>query len=746
MFQLFFLCLYFIYFWYFYHFRAPPVPRPKSLAPRSPVPFDLYLVAVRHNMFRFFVNGTMLWEHIFPDDAYLVQNSENIIERDDCYSHTTRRRIAARGIGLYKYLKKHPEFKKDLTFEENSHYTAQQGDVFYFTCFNRRIESLDMCPSGKIYQNQTCVDVSSCTDKADYTRLPVHADPFKYIECKNKREFYKTCPATTFFYHDQCVAQHNLAYQCTLKDTVIPFKLDAHTLFECRDHKPIYTTCLPGTQFFDNLYCEPNNCVGQPNGTRLNLPHRTLGPFRFVPGYMECLHEKVFQTIECPSTWDPMLSQGDNLTHLPRVFDGQQCAVPSFGENVTSDDPDVLVPIHEFTKHVQNWKQAPYYDQTVGYIQTSNGRKRKQLDPGQRIGKQFKVESACGITSDIFLPLYGQPDQYYNCVEKKVVTCPPLHYFTGSACEKEPLHAFKFHGIPMFQFNDLNEEGWIKPWDYPAQPYHPLKGCHSADDTYLKLYDICVHHDCLNYAFLSMVPNFSLFLPVAQKAKCTYDPMDRHIKKTLVTFNYTFWDQKILPERVKQAETCTVGQKLKTGHFVWDTTIFATCDPAQPFVFCPSPATETLLQSENHYACAPPRENTFLHTQTLTWTPFATNEVKRILPPVWDQTPYQFRLNKGDQNQYELPETGFDIPHGTRFVLRVNRPVHLELEYRVTHPPHVAFQYPAQNDLNVLKHPDTASQPHGFMVRKEKFIDSTLHFPTYTPQEHVNNFQGEYHP
>lgn len=744
MFQLFFLCLYLIFFWYFYHFRHPSVPEPKTPAPLPPVPLDVAFVAVRHNFFEFYFNGTLQWGHHFHDDAYLVQaHSEKIIERDACYYYPTRTRIVARGVALYKHLKQHPEFQKKLTFEEHSDYTAIQGDVFYFTCFNRRIEALDMCPSGKIYQNQTCVDISSCTGKADFTHLPVHADPFKYIECKNGREFLKNCPPNTFFYHTQCVQQDDLANQCTLKDTVLPFKLDPHTLFECRNHQPVYTTCPPGTQFFEHNYCEPDTCVGQPDGTLLGLPHRTLDPFRFVPGYMECLHEKVFQIIDCPSAWDPMLTQGDNLTHLPQVFDGQQCTVPSFGHNVTSDDPDVLVPIHEFTKHVQNWKHAQYYDQTVGYQQTITGRKRKQLDPGQRISKQFKVESACDVTSPIYLPLYGQPNHYYDCVIQEVVPCPQHKYFNGSACEHEPAHAFKFQGIPLFHFPHLNDEAWMQPWDY-RKAVRPLQGCHSADDTYIKLYDICAHRDCLSYAFLSMVPDLSLFLPVQQKAKCTYDPIDRHIKKEPVSYNYSFWDQKILPERVKQLETCTVGQKLKTGHFVWDSTVFATCDPHQPFVFCPSPATETLVQSQNHYACAPPQSNRFLHIYTSTWTPFATNEVKHIHPPVWDQDPYFFHLNKADTKIRELPETGFDIPHDSRFVLRVNRPVYLDLQYRVTHPPNVAFRYTSQNVPEILVHPDP--KPHGYMVRKETFVDSTLNFPTYTSQEFVNEFEGRYHP
>lgn len=748
MFSLLALCFFLIYFWYFYHFSSKPVPRPSSTtAPENPPRFEMIFVAVKHHLFRFFDRGYLYWEHIFKDDAYLVQaHSEKIIQRDACYHYPKRTLIAATGLALYQYLKQHPEFQKDLAFQEDSDYTAQHGDVFYFTCFQRRIEALDMCPSGHIFQNQVCVPISSCTGKADFTHLPVHADPTKYIECKNGREFMKSCPPDTLFYHDQCIPPDDFALKCRLSNTVVPYKLDKTTLFECRDYQPVYTTCSPGTQMIDSLVCEPDLCVGRPDHAKLGLPMRTLGPFRFAPGYYECLNGKLWQTVECPTTWDPMLTQGDNLTHLPMVFDGQRCAVPSFGVNVTSDDPDVLVPIHEFTKDVQNWKQAPYYDQTVGYQQTPTGRKRKQVDPGQRIGKHFKVESACDVTSPIFLPIYGRPAEYYNCVDQQVVPCPAQHYFTGSACQKEPPHAFKYKGVPLFHFDHLNDEGWIRPWEYLDKKQY-MKGCHSNEDVYLRLYNICSHPDCVPYAFLFMVPHLTLFLPVREQAACTYDPVDRHIKKKTVTLNYTFWEQKILPAEVKQPDTCTVGQTLKTGHFVWDTTIYATCDVQHPFVFCPSPHTRQLVWSERQYACSPPAGNTIRHTNTKEWTQYTDNEVKRILPPVWDQSPYLFQPNRRHKQHLPLPETGYDLPPG-RLNLRVNRPVDLELRYRVTHPPNVAFQYDDQNLRHALNPvpPDTLAKPKGFLMKMEKFVESALTFPTYTPQELVNHFDSDYHP
>ncbi|GFU09922.1 uncharacterized protein TNCV_1162851 [Trichonephila clavipes] len=70
---------------------------------------------------------------------------------------------------------------------------------------------------------------------------------------------------------------------------------------------------------------------------------------------MQCQNDKVVNVVECPQSWDPYLSLGDNLTHLPQVFDGHACQIPEFCTNVESDDPLVMVPVHEFTKHVRNW-------------------------------------------------------------------------------------------------------------------------------------------------------------------------------------------------------------------------------------------------------------------------------------------------------------------------------------------------------------------------------------------------------
>lgn len=731
-----------LYFWYFYHPTSLlPVPKPATPSPDNPINFQLHFVMRTHNTFWYVVNNVVFWIHEFENNSHLVLSQrEKIIERNDCYYYPNKVNVPAKGLSLYKYLLDNPDFKSNITFKENSQYTAfQKGNVFYFTCSNRDILKLNACPSGTFFQNQTCVDVGSCTDQPNYTKLPVHDDIRKYIECKNNREFKMKCSPNMFFFHDRCIQEDDLTHSCKLKGSTLPLKLDDFTLFECRNHEPHITKCEPGTQIFDSFICEPASCAGQANHSKIALPTETRGPFEFAPGYMQCMDGKVIQTVECPSEWDFSQTKGDNLTSLPMVFDGQRCSIPTFAENVHASDPEIIVPVHEFTKDVRNWSLSEQYDLSAGYVSTAIGRKRKSVDPGYRIGKRFKVEPACpsAAPSQLLLPIDGQPKQYYSCARRSVESCGKDEFFDGKRCRVEPETAFKYRGLPLFHFDSLNFESWISTRDTEKLPE---TACQGQEYVHLGIHNACSHLDCTNYAFLSLLPGMSVFLPQGQKAQCKYDEVDRHIKKEPVDVNYTFWDQRQSMLDTIQADTCTFGQKLKTGHFVWDSTVYATCDLDQPFVFCPSTHTTRLLRENNVYACAPPPSNVILHTAVNDFKPYFTNEVKRIRSAVSDGSVTKFRLSKADKTEYELPADGtFDIPVDTRFNLHTDKPVHLELRYRATHPPQVAFQY---DDID----PDrfqmifTDDKTSAFRSLTQSFVKYMLDFPHYRPKAHVSGF------
>lgn len=397
-----------------------------------------------------------------------------------------------------------------------------------------------------------------------------------------------------------------------------------------------------------------------------------------------------------------------------------------------SADPETIVPVHEFTKDVRNWEMSELYDSVAGYVCNAGRKKRVRVPGPARINKRFKRENACTTK----LPVSGNPTLYYDCAQAKETTCPANEFFQGSVCVPEPEEGkvFKYRDVPLFQFEPLNVESWITPWNY-ARPFADL--CQPPESVPLPLHRLCSHPDCVPYDFLSMIPDLALFLP--DRSKCRYDAGKLRKEPAGDDVRYRFWDQSILRED-GVPERCTPGQKLKTGNFVYDSTIYATCDAAQPFVFCPSAHTDRIFPVDSFYACDTRDSNLVEFSDMNPATHFAENEVRRILPVDWNGTD-QFRLlaTKPFEN---LPEEGYSIDPATHNIaLEVTRPVQLELRFRVTHPPHVAFEYDEFTNTRNVKHDRKGK---GFLVKRSDFTDKPLAFPRYQAIPFVSNLKTKH--
>ena len=712
------------------------VVKPSTGSPSNAPHFDFQFSSHNPHHFQFIVNKKV-WEHTLPLNTFTFYK-DKIIAIDPCYKTQDGTFVPAKGKILYEYLKNNPESKNVLKFEENSPHTVQEGTVFYFKCLKGRIDKLEMCPSGTTLVGNICQPINSCTNKSDGTLL-AHNFLSQYIYCLGGIEHVKKCPNDTFFYHDRCESKSILNHYC--KHFNIPFLLDNETRVECQNGKPVYITCRAGTKFFKRDYCEPANCVGLPDGTKLPLPERKANPFKYVPGYMVCKNEKIHETVECPSNWDETLSKGDNLLSLPMVFDTRKlaCSIPAFCENVFSNDPDIIVPVHDFTKKVKNWKFSKLFDHSIGIVCENNVRKRRHIPPEMRISKRFKAEPACGPTMPELLPIITNPRQYYDCNLKSTVSCPNSTFFNGSRCVSEPTNAFRHRGLPLFQFEPLNLESWIKPWDYSKDA--PIS-CQNPESHYIELYNICSHPDCSNYAFLSQIPEMEILLPKEHQAKCKFDENAKALKKEPVNFKYSFWNQKIITSENENEKSCVVGEKLETGNFIWDSTIFATCNENQPFVFCPSTHTQKIIRVPGGtFACEPPNINSYIFNRVNEWIPFETNEIKRILPVNWNQNPDQFiRKNKGSQLEI-LPKDGIEIAEGERINLFVNQPVKIVPRYRVTHPPNVIFKYDDHGNKKI----HTSTLDRGYLIKLKNFTEKSITIPRYFPIPFVEFFDPSLH-
>lgn len=729
MIQAFFLCLLLIYYWYFYASAlSERVAKPSTGSPSKPQPHQFRFDSKQPNHFRFLINGKIVWEHTLPVDTFTF-HQDKIVPTDPCHGFPNHALVPAKGKALYDYLKSNSDTKNILNFKEDSSFTVQKGDVFYFKCIKGHVDKLQICPSGTIFTTNGCQAIDACTGKPDGTVLPDRISS-RYILCMGGKETFKKCPPQTIFHHDRCESMDDLSHYCQYFSA--PFLLDDETRLECRNGKPFYITCKSGTKFIDNDYCEPSNCIGLPDGTKLPLPERKMDPFKFFPGYMTCRKNKIHEIVECSQNWDDSLSKGENLLSLPMVFDPKSntCSVPTFCENVYSDDPDIVVPAYEFTRHVKNWNLSELFDRTTGFTCENKTRKRKILPPDMHISKRLKVEPACGPQMPEKLPVYNNSKNYYDCTLRKIETCPSQTFFNGSACVPEPTNAFKFNDLPLFKFDSLNFESWIQPWDYKKGP---IVSCQDPESTFIELYNICSHPDCSKYAFVSQIPEMAVLLPREQQAKCKFYENEKLLKKEPVDFEYHFWSQKI--SNGESEKPCEMGQKLQTGNFIWDSTVYATCDMNQPFVFCPSIHSQRIISVPGQYfACDPPKTKSYVFDQA-DWTSFETNEIKRISPAYWNNQPQYIRRTKAKQQEI-LPMNGLDIQMGERFTLLASQQVRLEPRYRVTYPPNVAFEYDDKNSINV----QTSTPNHGFIVRLKNFTGKWLSFATHRPIPFVESF------
>lgn len=501
-----------------------------------------------------------------------------------------------------------------------------------------------------------------------------------------------------------------------------PKILDHKTLVVCREGKITYELCPPGFRYFDAPKCEPEMCLGKPDGTRVPLPDQHIGPLSFSPGYAECLNEKVKLTHTCPQEWDTYMSKGENLTHLPQVFDGQKCTIPELCVNVIPDDSDVIVPVHEYTKHVRNWILSRYFDRAKGYQCEGTKRKRVALEPGKIINaKRMKTEVACeGSTENVIIA--NSHTDYFDCKTDSVKSCPANEFFDGFKCRKSMSYPFKYDGLELFELDSLTEDNWIVPWDYGKEP--DVTPCQAPETEYLKTYNICSHPDCVLYPWLSQI---AFEVALRDGSLCKFDKQTRHIQKEYSDDKYLYWAQRRV-DQINPNEECIPGQNIQSGNFIFDKTIYATCDDKQPFVFCPSSDTRGIQlvsapgrQTTYYWACVPSSMKSIVPPHTKAF--FHENEVKQL-------SSTSTKLTEATINGkiISLSSSGY-VERGKMFLETMDEPVEVEYAYRVTHPPEVGL-------------PDQVSKFSGaFLIKRKDFTRFKVHIPRYGIKESLSAFE-----
>ncbi|GBN64840.1 hypothetical protein AVEN_176837-1, partial [Araneus ventricosus] len=471
--RVFVVALLLLYFWYMFQLDTTPnLSQPSSPAPTIPSTktFTHHFQKIG-NILQLNVDSVGKLTMQIPP-TFTFQNNR-LVSQDVCHNQPDGARILASGRVLYDYMRRDLFERPDrhTDFEPNSSRLLQHGDSFYFVCKNESIFRLHQCPPGQVFRDGQCSKIDACTGRPKGFLLPDPFDETAYYECQGVglASLHQKCPTNHWFMFDACRPQDDDAYYCQFYNE--PRRIDDTTFLKCDpDKRPRYFSCPPGTRLFDKVECESDACVGQQDGTKLPMELERNKPFKYIPGYLLCENEKVARHVLCDKTWDHYVSDKENLTHLPLVFDGNNCTFPKLCDNVQYIYADTIVPVFEFSRRVRNWEWAEYYDRLSGYTCPSSefktAKKRVSLEPGTIINpKKFKPESAC--TSGVkTVPIAEHWDLFHNCDDGYQYKCSEGEYFDGFECKKSIENAHTFNGYPMFRLKPFSVDGWILPFQY----------------------------------------------------------------------------------------------------------------------------------------------------------------------------------------------------------------------------------------------------------------------------------------
>lgn len=669
------------------------------------------------------VSGQGAWTfHMENNDTYVFDKMRGEIrEKDACFNVADGSKLKAGGLKLYEML-------KDKTVEVAFY-------NFYFSCQNGRIDDLYTCPLGETFVDGHCQPSNICSDKKDGEVFPNPINRTLYIACKNQKPVRKQCASDSFFIVDGC-RQAEISCETIVQrqkkrkaEEDVLYPLSPQKYIRCRsDASSVVETCPKGTSILASWdRCYPDGCIGVQDGEKIPMPKITTGTFDYSPGYSVCQNNKIDKSIECHKLWDWYQS---NLHNLPTVFNGSKCVPPSFCENVQPVDSDVIVPVHEFTKHVSPWKYSTLFDSVSGYRCQDNTRTRVHLEPGECI-RDYRVVSAAA-TSASKIPVAAASDRYYDCDAQKIISCPEGHVFDGPGCTPPVENAHTYKNIPLVKMSNLSPHNdWMQPWEV-VDGSLPIQ-CNETD-TYIFNYHVCAHPDCTKYPFLRQLgPDYPIFLPDS-KSVCVFlgDKIRKKNYDASRHHRINFWNQRVVPRLLYDSDIddeCVPGQRVRSGNFLFqESLLYATCDLRQPFVFCPSVHTKGIERviGSTIYTCMPEESVFEAKISADSRVELYVREISYVLP----EFGAYFRVNDGEpiffkQGQHAIPISPIlGMDDAATFTLWSDRAIRVYYQRLVGYPVQVFF--------NSDGRPEVSPGGGGYWLRRDKPVNRPLSIPYHT--------------
>lgn len=563
----------------------------KTIAPfdydtqTSMIPFE-YSIEFDKNILKFKTNSGEWNAELSPD--YYWRN-DKITEKDDCFGKGNSK-VLAKGKNLYKHI-----LLQDLQ-STTSNYTLpdiyQHSNIFYYVCKDDKVDSINACPPGSIFDKGDCQSLDTCTDKSDGFK---YADPVnfqKYYECQSKQSISKQCNKDEIFDYDQCIKPKDV---CFFKPDGFKIKTGHKTYVLCEGGKATDKKC-PGNTYFLKTKCESEACFNKKDEFVVG-PKTVNWPFSFHQDYIKCKDGKLEHLKSCPTIWDYIETNVD-IIHLPQVFDGQKCVPPKLCENVQLEDVNAVVPAYDFSKQITNWQRSKLFDSVTGYKCLPD---LQEITIGSgKIINNYKIVDGCDTaTSKIATKWWNK---YYDCATQSLKHCPTEYFFDGKECKKRVPNAFKFKYLDIFKFNNSHINNWFKPFLEDSNQKQIT--CERGYE-YMPAFNICTHPDCKPFTFIKSLKRS---IKLDDEYECIWEEpaikKRKYNKPTDLTLN--FWEQRFVPKDNVFKNPCQEGYKVSTGNFVLDKTLYMTCREPQPFVFCPFDTTREIgAVTRNYFACMP---------------------------------------------------------------------------------------------------------------------------------------------
>ncbi|KAG8173825.1 hypothetical protein JTE90_016314 [Oedothorax gibbosus] len=279
--------------------------------------------------------------------------------------------------------------------------------------------------------------------------------------------------------------------------------------------------------------------------------------------------------------------------------------------------------------------------------------------------------------------------------------------------------------------NNLSHYNWIEPWDYLKKEL-VVNPC--TDPTFVldKTYNVCIHTDCVLYPFLSLT---NLKIGLRDKSECVYDAFKNQIDKQPAERPYLFWSQRQVPELNSHfVDSCKPNKQVQSGYFIKDSTLYATCDEKQPFVFCPSSITAGTNKHMNsgRFYGFPMFYNVEIPPNTK--REFSKNELASV------QRKSENVISAVNVNGKirQIPRhAGIDLTNEKKVIKleTLSQPVRVYFQYMVTYPPDTVYRYDYTRQSGFV---DVSPQNHNsFLMKLANFTQKPLALPKYKVESSV---------